>query len=171
MLLLFIHSVVSDCLPPNRLQHTRLPCPSPSPRICSNSSPLSRWCYPTISTSVAPFSSCTQESFTVSWWVFYGRVSYTESVFESGGRNIGASASAAVLPMTIQFVSFRIDWFDLLESPLQHHSLKASILQSSAFFMVQLSHPYMTTGETIALTRWLLGKWCLWFLIHCLGLS
>ena len=73
---------------------------------------------------------------------------------------VGASASASVLPMNIQFIFFRIDWFDLLavqetlKSLLQHHSLKASIFQCSAFFMVQLSHLYMTTGKTITLTRW-----------------
>ena len=84
-----------------------------------------------------------------------------ESVFPSGGQSIGASASASVLPMNIQeLISFRINWFDLLafqgtlKSLLQHHSSKASILQHSAFFIVQLSHPYMTTGKTIALTRW-----------------
>ena len=77
-----------------------------------------------------------------------------------------------------ELISFRIDWFDLLaiqrtlKSLLQHHSSKASILQCSAFFMVQFSHPYMTTGKTIALTRWtLLTKWCLCFLMCCLGLS
>ena len=74
--------------------------------------------------------------------------------FVSCGQSIGVSASASVLPVNIQ------DWFDLLavrgtiKSLLQHHSSKASILQCSAFFMVQLSHPYMTTGKTIALTRW-----------------
>ena len=74
-------------------------------------------------------------------------------LFTSGGQSIGASASASVLPMNIQ------DWFDLLavqgtlKSLLQHHSSKASILLCSAFFMVQLSHPYMTTGKTIALSR------------------
>ena len=73
-------------------------------------------------------------------------------------------------------ISFRMDWLDLLavqgtlKSLLQHHSLKASIHQCSAFFTVQLSHPYMTTGETIALTRQnFVGKWCLCFLICCLG--
>ena len=86
-------------------------------------------------------------------------------LFASGGQNIGASASASasasVLPMNEYsgLISFRIDWFDLaaqgtLKSILQHHSSKASILQHSAFFIVQLSHPYMTTGKTIALTRW-----------------
>ena len=80
-------------------------------------------------------------------------------LFASGGRSIGASASSSVFPMSIQeLISFRVDWFDLavqgaLKSLLQHHSLKASILQCSAFFMVQLSHPYMTTGKTIALIR------------------
>ena len=80
--------------------------------------------------------------------------------FASGGQNIGVSSSASDLPMNIQgLVSFRIDCLDLLavqgtlKSLLQHHSSKASILQCSAFFMVQLSHPYMTTGKTIALTR------------------
>ena len=86
------------------------------------------------------------ESFPVSW------------LFTSGGQNIGASPAASVLPMTIQ--CFGIDWLDLLavqetlNSLLQHHSSKASILQCSAFFMVHLSHPYMTAGKTIALTRW-----------------
>ena len=82
--------------------------------------------------------------------------------FASGGQSIGASALASVLSMNIQ------DWFPLgltglislqskgLNSLLQHHSLKASVLQHSPFFIVQLSHPYMTTGKTIALTRWTL---------------
>ena len=80
--------------------------------------------------------------------------------FTSGGQSIGVSASAAVLPMNLGLISFRIDWLDLLavqgtlKSLLQHHSSKPSILQRSAFFMVQLSHPYMTTGKTIAMTRW-----------------
>ena len=82
-------------------------------------------------------------------------------LFASGGQSIRASASASVLPMTIQDrFSFRIDWFDPLaiqgtcKSLLQHHSSEASVLLCSAFFMVQLSYPYMTTGRTIALTRW-----------------
>ena len=80
------------------------------------------------------------------------------SQFLSGGQRIGASASGSVLPLNIQDISFRTDWFDLavqgiLKSLLQHYSSKASILWCLAFFMVQLSHPYMTTGKTIALTR------------------
>ena len=80
--------------------------------------------------------------------------------FASGGQRIGVSASASVLPMNIQgLISFRMDWLDLLavqgslKSLLQHHSLKALILWCSAFVTVQLTHPYMTTGKTVALTR------------------
>ena len=278
--------------------HTRCPCPSLSPRVCSDSSPLSRWCHPNMSSSVAPFSSCPQS--------FLAKGSFPISqLFSSGGQSIGDSASASVLPVNIQdwfplgstglislqskglsrvfsstitwkhqffcaqpplwsnshihtwllekpsvqltqlcptlcdpmdcstagfplhhqllklaqthvhrvgdasnhlilchpllppsifssirvfsnesvlhirwpkywsfsfsispsneylgLISFRIDWFDLLavqgtlKSLLQHRSSKASILWCSAFFIVQLSHLYMTTGKTIALTRW-----------------
>ena len=100
--------------------------------------------------SVIPFSSCLQS--------FPTQGSPMSQFFASGGQSIGVSASASVLPINIQ-ISFRIDWFDLLavqgtlKSFLQHHSSKALILQRSAFFMVQLSHPYMTTGKTIAFTR------------------
>ena len=80
--------------------------------------------------------------------------------FAAGGQSIGVSASTSVLPMNSGLISFRIDWFDLLavqgtfKSLLQHYSSKASILRCSAFFKIQLSHPYMPTGKTIALTRW-----------------
>ena len=81
-------------------------------------------------------------------------------LFVSGGQRIGASASASVLPMNISgFIFFRMDWFDLLavqgtlKSLSQHHNWKASLLRHSAFFMVQLSYLYVTTGKTIALTR------------------
>ena len=97
-----------------------------------------------------PFPSCLQS--------FPASGSFPMSqFFSSGGYSIGTSASASVLSMNIQ--DFRIDWFDLLavqgtlKSLLQYHTSKASILQCSAFFMVQLSHPYVTTGKTIALTR------------------
>ena len=84
-------------------------------------------------------------------------------LFTSGGQSIGASASASVLPMNIQgSFSFRIDWFDLqgtLKTLLQYYSLKASILWCPVFFMVQLSHAYMTAGKTIGLTIWIfIGK-------------
>ena len=86
--------------------------------------------------------------------------------FPSGGQSFGASVSASVLPMNIQgLISFRMDWFDLLvvqgaiKSLLQHHCSKASTLWCSVFLMVQLSHPYMTTGKTIALSGWtIVGK-------------
>ena len=146
---------MSDSLWPHELQHARPPCPSPTPRAYPNSCPLSRWCHPTISSSVIPFSSCLQ-SFPIS-----GSFPMSQ-LFASGGQSTGASASASVLPMNIQ------DWFPLgsnfrldliavqgtLKSLLQHHSSKTSILWCSAFHIVQLSHPYMTTGKTIALTRW-----------------
>ena len=100
LLMLFSHSVVSDSLQPHGLQHARLPCPSPSPRACSNSCLLSQWCHPTISSSVVPCSSCLQS--------FPASGSFPVShLFTSGGQSIGVSASTSVLPMNIQ------DWFPL----------------------------------------------------------
>ena len=144
-----------NSLRPHGLQHARLPCPSPTPRACSNSCPSSWWCHPTISSSVVPFSSCLQ-SFPAS-----ESLETMSQFFAFGGQSIGVSASTSVLPKNTQ------DWpplgwtgFDLpgvqgsLKSLLKHHSSKALILQSSAFFMVQHLHPYMTTGKDIALTRW-----------------
>ena len=148
----FSHSVVSNSLWPHGLQHARPPCPSPTPGVYPNSCSLSRWCHLTISSSVAPFSSCLQ-SFASS-----GSFQMSE-LFAWGGQSLGVSASISVLPMNTQDWSFRMDWLDLLavqgtlKSLLQHHSSKASILWCSAFLIVQLSHPYMTTGKTIALTR------------------
>ena len=103
-LLLFSCSIMSDSLWPRGLQHARLPCPSPSPRACSNSCPLSWWCHPTISSSVVPFSSCLQ-SFPVSGSFLMSRL------FTSGGQSIGASAS--VLPMNIQGW-FPLGWIGLI---------------------------------------------------------
>ena len=150
---------MSDYLWPNGLQHARLPCPSPGPGACSNSCPPSRWCYPIISSSVVPFSFCSQ-SFPAS-----GSFSVSQ-FFVSSGQSIRVSASPSVLPMNIQ------DWFPLgltgliylqskglFKSLLLHHSSKSSILWCSAFFIVQLSHPYVTTEKNIALTRWIfVGK-------------
>ena len=144
---------MSTSLQPHGLQHARLPCPSPAPRAYSNSCPLSWRCHLTVSSSVVPFSSYLQS--------FPASGSFPMSqFFMSGCQSIGVSASALVLPINIQaWFPFQIDWFDLavqgtLESFLQHHSSKTSIFQHSAFFIVQLSHPCMTTGKTIALTRW-----------------
>ena len=91
----FSCSVLSDYLWPHGLQHTRLPCPSPTPGACSNSCPSSQWCHPTTSLSVIPFSSCLQ-SFPASG--FFPQSQF----FTSGGQNIGASALASVLPVNIQ---------------------------------------------------------------------
>ena len=131
-------SVVFDSLQSHGRQHTRLPCPSPTPRGCSKSCPSSRLCHPPISSPVIPFSS---------WLLSFPASGHfpMNQFFASGGQSIGASASALVFPMNIQ------DWFPLgwtgliffavpetLKSLLQHHSSKLSILWHSAFFMVQL---------------------------------
>ena len=124
-----------------------LPCTSPTPGAYSSSRPLSRWCHPTNSSSVNPFSSCLQ-SFPASGFF------QMSQFFISGSQSIGASASTSVLPINIRNDFFRMDWLDLLavqgtlKSLLQHHSLKTSILWHSAFFIVQFSYPYMTTGKT-----------------------
>ena len=102
----FSHSIMSDSLWPHGLHHARLPCPSPAPRACSDSCPLSQWCHPTISSSVIPFSSCPQ-SFPAS-----GSLPISLFLFPSGGQSIGVSSSASVLPMNIQDW-FRMDWLDL----------------------------------------------------------
>ena len=139
---------MSSSLRLHGLQHARLPCPSPAPGVYLNSCPLSQWCHPTISSSVIPFSLCLQ-SFSAS-----GSFPMSQ-FFTSSGQSIGVSALASVLPMNIQ------DWFPLgwtgwisLQPKSLHHSSKVSILRPSAFFIIQLSHPYMTIGKTIALTRW-----------------
>ena len=144
---------MSNSLRPHEPQHARPPRPSPTPRVHPNPCPLSRWCHRTISSSVVPFSSCPQ-SFPESGYF------QMSQLFASSGQSIAVSALASVLPINTQDWSFRMNWLGLLavqgtlKSLLQHHSSKASILLHSAFFIVQLSHPYMTTGKTIALTRW-----------------
>ena len=151
----FSHSVVSDSLRPHESQHARPPCPSLTPGVHSDSHPSSQWCHPAISSSVIPFSSCpqflpTSESFPMS------------QLFAWGGQSTGVSASASFPPKKSQgwSPSEWTGWISLQsKSLLQHHSSKASVLQCSAFFTVQLLHPYMTTGKTIALIRWtLVGK-------------
>ena len=149
----FSHSVVSDSLQPYGLQHTRPHCPPPAPGVYSNSCPLSQWCHPNISSSCRPlflpsifpsiriFSN--ESALRIRWPKYW---SFSFSISPSNEHS--------------GLISFRIDWFDLLavqgtlKSLLQHHSSKASILQKSAFFKVQLSHPYMITGKTISLAVW-----------------
>ena len=148
----FSCSVLSNSLGPHGLQHTRPPCPSPTSGACSNSYPLSWWCHPTISSSVVPFSSCPQclpasESFPMS------------QLFAWGGQSTGVHLSISHSKEHPGLISFRTDWLDLLavqgtlKNLLQYHSSKAAILQHSAFFTVQISHPYMTTGKIKAWTR------------------
>ena len=128
------------------------PCPSPTPGAGSSSCPSNQWCHPAISSCVIPFSSCLQSA--------SASGSFPRSqLFTWGGQSTGVSALASFLPKKIPgLISFGRDWLDLLavqgtlKSLLQHHSSKASILLRSVFFTVQLSHPYMTTGKTIALT-------------------
>ena len=144
---------MSNSLRPHGLQHDRPPCPSTTPRAYPNSCQLSQWRHPTISSSAVPFSSALS-------------LSQHEGLF----KWVSSSHQVATL-LEFQFhisssnehpglISLRMDWLDLLavqgtlKSLLQHHSSKASILWRSAFFTVQLSHPYMTTGKTVALTRW-----------------
>ena len=148
-------SVAKLCttLRPHELQHARLLCPSPPPWVCSNTCPLSQWCHPTILSSVSPsplalylsqhqgFSS--ELALHIRWPKYW-----------SFGFSISPSSEYSGL------ISFRINWFDLLvvqgtlKSLLQHHRLKASNLWQSAFFMAQLSYPYMTTEKTLALAIW-----------------
>ena len=129
----FSHSVVSDSLRPHGLQHTRLPCPSPTPRVYSNPCSLSRWWHPIISSSVISFSSCLQsfpasESFQMSQF------------FLSGGQSIGVSASASVLPMNIQdwFPSGWTVWISLQSKGLSR-VFPNTIVQKHQFFGTQLS--------------------------------
>ena len=142
---------MSDPLWPHILQHIRPPCPSPTPRAYSNSCSLSQWCHPTISSSAIPFSSHLQS--------FPASVFSNESVLHIMWPKYW-SFSISPYNEYSGLISFRMDWLDLLEvqgtlkSLLQHHNSKASNVRCSAFFIVQLSHPYMATGKTIALTRW-----------------
>ena len=144
---------MSSSLRPHGQQPSRLPCPSLFPEVCSNSCPLNQWCHPAILSSVTPYSSLpsiypiirvfSSESDLCIRWPKYWSFSFSNSPSNEYSE-----------------FSFRIDWFDLLavqgtlKSLLQHHSSKASILWHSAFFMVQLSHPCITAGKTIAFARW-----------------
>ena len=148
----FSRSVMSDSLRPHGPQHTRPPCSLPTPGVYSDSCPLSWWwhpnhlilCCPLLLPSVfASNRDFSNESVLHIRWTKYWNFSFNINLFnEYSGQ-----------------ISFKMDWLDLLavqgtlKSLLQHHSSIASILRHSAFFMVQLSHPYMTTGKTLALTR------------------
>ena len=162
--------VTKSCLTlwPLGLQHSRLPCPSLSPRVCSNWRPLIHWCplshhlivchpllfLPSVFPRIRVFSN--ESALRIRWPKYW---SFSFSISPSNEYS--------------GFISFRIDWFDPLavqgnlKSLLQHHSLKASILRCSAIFIVQLSHPYVTTGKTIACTRQtFIGKGITYMYIH-----
>ena len=150
---------MSDSLRPHGLQYARLPCPSLSPEVFSNSCSLSQWCHPTISSSVVPFSSWSQS-------LPASTVFSNESTLHMRWPKYW-SFSFSIIPSEehLGLISFRMDWLDLLavqgtlKRLLQHHSWKVSVLQHPTFFMVQLSHPYMISGKTIALTiHTLVGK-------------
>ena len=151
LLLLFSCSVVSDSLQPHRLQHARLPCPSLSPGVYSNSFPLSRWCLQTPHPLLPPSPSAVN-------------LPHHQGLFQWVGSSHQVTKASELQFQHQSFnehselISFRIDWFDLLavqgalKSLLQHHNLKASVLQHSALYMVEHSPPNMTTGKTTALT-------------------
>ena len=167
----FSHSVISDSMWPHEPQHARPPCPSPTSEVHSDSCPLSQWCHliisfcrlllllPSIFPSIRVFSN--ESALRIRWPKYWSFSLYISPFKEHSG-----------------LTSFRMNWFDLLavqgtlKSLLQHHSSKASILWHSAFFVVQLSHPYMTTGKTKALTRrTFIGKVISLLSTCCLGWS
>ena len=149
---------MSDYLWPHESQHARPPCPSPTPGVHSDSCPSSLWCHPAISSSVIPFSCCPQS--------LPASVFSSESTLRMRWPKYWSFSFSIIPSKEIPgLISFRMDWLNLLavqgtlKSLLQHHSANASVLWYSAFFTVQLSHPYMTTGKTIALTsQTLVGK-------------
>ena len=163
---------MSDSLQPHGLQHARLPCPSLSPGVCSNSCPPSQWCHSTISSSATPFSSCPQ-SFPASGSFPVNRL------FPSVGQNIGASALASVLPMNIQgwFPLGLIGLISLLSKGLSS-IFSSTTIQKHQFLSTHPSwwsnshtHTWQLEKPQLWLYRPLSEKWCLSFLIHYLGLK
>ena len=163
------HSVVSNSLWLHGMQHTRIPCRSTSPGVCSNSYPWNQWCHPTILSSVVPFSSCLQSfpafgSFSMTW------------LFTSGGQSTGASSLASVLSMNIQgwFPSGLTGLISLQSKELskvfssitvwRHRSLGVQPFLLSSLHI----HTWLLEKPKLWLYGLLLAKWCLYFLIHCL---
>ena len=128
----FSPSFVSNSLRPHGPQHTRPPCPSPAPGVYSNSCPLHRWCHPTISSSVIPFSSCLQ-SFPASGFF------QMSQFFASGGQSIGNSFSISPSNEHSVFISFMMDWLDLLAGQGTLKSLLQHTVQKHQFFGAQFS--------------------------------
>ena len=136
----FSHSVMFNSLWPHESQHTRPPCPSPTPRVYPNLCPLSRWCHPSISTSVVPFSSCPQS--------FPASGSFQRSqLFTSGGPNIGVSASTSVLPMNTQDLSPLgwTGWISLLPRDSQESSLTPQFKSINSSVLSFLYSPNLTS--------------------------
>ena len=142
---------MSNSLQRHGLQHTRLPCPSPTPRVYSNSCPLSRRCHPTISSSVVPFSSCLQ-SFPAS-----GSFPMSQYLAIQWPKYLCFSLSVTPSNEYSGLISFRMDWLDLLvfqgtlKSLLQHHNSKASILWHSAFFIVLKTGYFSVESDLVAI--------------------
>ena len=166
----FCCSAMADSLQPHELQHARFPCPLPSPGVCSDTCPLSWWCHSTISSSVTPFSSCLQSfpksgSFPVS------------QLFTSGGQSFGASASASVLPTKIQgwFPLGLTGFISLLSKGLTRVFSSTTVWKHQVFgaslYGPTLTSVYDYWKNHSFLYGPLLAKWCLCFLICCLGLS
>ena len=151
----FSHSVLSDSSWPHGLQPARPLCSSQSPRVYPNSCPIRWWCiqpsHPQLTHSLPSFNLSQHQS--LFQWV---------SCLHQVAKELDFQLQHQSFHEYSGLISIRMDWLDLLavqgtlKSLLQHHSSKASILQHSAFFIIQLSHSYMTTGKTIALTGWTL---------------
>ena len=143
----FSLSIMSDCLWTHESQHARPPCPSPIPRVYPNSCPSSQWCHPAISSSSCPRLLLTPIPPSIRVFSNESNLGMSWPKYWSFSFSISPSNEHPGL------ISFRIDWLDLLavqgtlKSLLQHHRSKASILRHSAFFTVQLPHPYMITGK------------------------
>ena len=151
LLLWFSRSVASDSLRPHGLQHARPPCPSPSPRACSNSCPLSQWRHPSISSSVVPFSSCRQSfpasgSFPLSW------------LFTSSGQSIRASTSASVFPMNIQGI-FPLRLTGLIS--LQCKGL-SRVFSNTTIWKPQFFGAQFSLWSNSRIWTWILEKTWLW---------
>ena len=145
---------MSNFLWPHELQHSRLPCPLLCPRVCLNSCPFNQWCHPIIASSVAPYLSCLRLFQWVGTW-----------------HQVAKALELHLQHKSFQWIfraDFLWDWLvwsprcpRTLKSLIQQHNLKASLLRHSIFYMIQLSHTYMTTRKNIALTRWtFFGKKC-----------
>ena len=162
---------MSDSLQSRGMQHARLSCPSPTPGACSNSSPVGSAMPSNHLILCCPFLLLPSIFPSI-------RISSNESVLIRWAKYWHISFSVSPPNEYSGLISFRTDGLNLLavqgtlKSFLQHHSSKASVLEGSAFFLVQLSHPYVTTGKTIALTRWtFVGKVKSSLFKCCLGWS